>query len=233
MDGSDISLLAAFMAGVVSFVSPCVLPVIPVYIAMLAGSGSEPETAQRRLVVNTVFFMAGFTIVFLLMGATASLVGQFFFDYQQVIRKAGALFMVFMGLVLAGFIQLPALARDWRPLQAGAVTGPFGAMLLGMAMTAGWTPCIGPILASVLTYAGIGNTLERGVYLLLFYAAGFAVPFLLFSLFCRRFIDQIRSWYRWLPLLQKAAGLVLVVTGGLLYFNLVQKGLGILFDWWQ
>jgi cytochrome c-type biogenesis protein len=233
VNGSEVSLLGAFIAGVVSFVSPCVLPVIPVYIAMLAGAGDATVAADRRLVFHSICFMAGFTVVFLLMGATASLLGQLFADYQQVIRKAGGLFMVVMGLCLAGVIRIPTLQRDWRPLPKGPVKGPLGAMLLGMAITAGWTPCIGPILASLLTYAGIDNTLEQGLFLLVAYSAGFAVPFLLFTLLCNRYLTRIRTWYRWLPLIQKTAGLVLAFTGVLLYFNLVQKGLGIILDWWQ
>jgi len=233
VNGSEVSLMAAFIAGVVSFVSPCVLPVIPVYVAMLAGAGEEAVASNRRLIFHSVCFMAGFTVVFLLMGATASLLGQLFADYQQVVRKAGGLFMVFMGFCLAGFIRIPTLQRDWRPLKKGYIDGPFGAMLLGMAITAGWTPCIGPILASVLTYAGIGNTLELGISLLFAYAMGFAVPFFLFALLCNRYLSRIRSWYRWLPLIQKASGIILAVTGVLLYFNLVQKGLGIILDWWQ
>jgi cytochrome c-type biogenesis protein len=106
-------------------------------------------------------------------------------------------------------------------------------MLLGMAITTGWTPCIGPILASVLAYAGIGNTLAQGLYLLFAYAMGFAVPFLTFALLCNRYIGRIRSWYRWLPLIQKTAGITLAITGVLLYFNLVQRGLGIILEWWQ
>lgn len=228
MSGGEVSLLAAFIAGAVSFVSPCVLPMIPVYVAMLAGAGDEAGNAGRRLVFHSFCFMAGFTAVFLVMGATASLLGQLFADYQEVVRKAGGLFMVFMGLCLAGVVRLPTLERDWRPMQKRYSQGPLGAMLLGAAITAGWTPCIGPILASVLTYAGIGSTLAQGLYLLFAYAVGFAVPFLLFALLCHRYAGRFGSWYRWLPAIQKTAGVVLAVTGVLIYFDLVQQGLGLL-----
>jgi cytochrome c-type biogenesis protein len=230
VNGNEVSLLAAFVAGVVSFVSPCVLPMIPVYMAMLAGAGDEAAAANRRLVFHSVCFMAGFTAVFLLMGATASLLGQLFADYQEVIRKAGGLFMVFMGLSLAGLIRIPTLERDWRPLQKGYGKSPLGAVLLGAAITVGWTPCIGPILASVLTYAGIGATLEQGLYLLLAYAMGFAVPFLAFSLLYSRYVSRVRAWYRWRPVIQRTAGCILAVTGVLVYFNLVQRVLGLFAD---
>lgn len=233
MNGSEVSLLAAFMAGVVSFLSPCVLPVIPVYIAMLAGAGDEAAPTGRLLIGRSLSFMAGFTVVFLLMGATASLVGQLFADYQEVIRKTGGLFMVLMGFSLAGLVRIPMLQRDWRPQKKGRIEGPFSAMLLGAAITAGWTPCIGPILASVLAYASISGTLGQGMVLLLAYAAGFALPFIAFALLYSRYLARIRSWYRWLPLVQKVSGLILVLAGVLLYFNLIQKGLGMLLDWWQ
>ena len=228
MIGDDISLLAAFAAGFLSFISPCVLPVVPVYIAILAGSGGGAQEADRRFVVNTACFMIGFIVVFVLMGATASVFGQLFSDHRELVRQAGAVFMVFMGLMLAGIISLSPLSRDWRPRMEGNIKSPFNAVLLGMAITAGWTPCVGPILASVLTYAGIGSTMEKGVLLLLSYAAGFAVPFLLFAALCNRYLNRIRSWYRFLPAVQKGAGFLLVLTGILIYFDLMQKGLAII-----
>jgi cytochrome c-type biogenesis protein len=139
----------------------------------------------------------------------------------------GALFMVLMGAKLAGIIKLSTLGREWRPLRVGAAGGAFSSMVLGMAVTAGWTPCTGPILASVLTYASIGSTLDKGVYLLLSYSVGFAVPFLLFAFCFNRYYAQMRSWYHWLPIIQKVAGVVLIFTGTLLYFNLMKRVLGI------
>jgi len=231
--GSDISLLAAFGAGVVAFISPCVLPMMPVYIALLAGSGSDDGAKAGRLAINGVCFMAGFTLVFLLMGATASALGQLFLDYQDVVRKTGAVFMVIMGGYLTGIFRMPFLNREyWRPQVKKAAGGPLGALLLGMAVTAGWTPCTGPILASVLAYAGASDTAMRGVWLLLAYSAGFALPFVLMALLCRHCFDRVRLLYRWLPVVQKAAGGVLVASGVLLYLNWFKKGLALLLTWW-
>jgi cytochrome c-type biogenesis protein len=229
MDGNGISLLAAFAAGVVSFLSPCVLPIVPAYLAVLAGGEAD---GRRRYVANTACFFAGFTVVFIVMGATASLLGQLFLEHQDIVRKLGAVFIALMGLQLAGLLRLPALDRERRLSPGGRLTGPAGAFVLGMALTAGWTPCVGPILAAILAYAGIGGTLTRGVLLLSAYAAGFALPFLLFTVFYRRYAARIRARYRWLPAVQKAAGAVLVATGVLLYFNLVQKGLGLIYGNW-
>lgn len=228
MDGNGISLLAAFAAGVVSFLSPCVLPIVPAYLAVLAGGGAG---GRRPHVADTVCFFAGFTVVFIVMGATASLLGQLFLEHQDLVRKVGAAFIALMGLQLAGLLRLPGLERE-RRLAPGGLTGPAGAFVLGMALTAGWTPCVGPILAAILAYAGIGGDFAGGVLLLTAYAAGFALPFLLFTVLYRRYAARIRARYRWLPVVQKAAGLVLTATGVLLYFNLVQRGLGLIYGNW-
>lgn len=228
MDGNGVSLSAAFLAGLVSFVSPCVLPLMPVYAAMLTGAGGEAQPGRWSAVINTAAFMAGFTLVFIAMGATASLLGQLFFDHQDFLRKAGALFIIFMGSHLAGFVRLPAMHREWRPLGAGKLHGPAGALLLGIAVTTGWTPCIGPILSAVLTYAGMGGTISTGIYLLLAYAAGFALPFLVFAVLFRRWFSPDASWYRWLPAVQKAAGVIMMFVGILIFFNLVPRILGLI-----
>ncbi len=229
MDGSGISLLAAFAAGTVSFLSPCVLPIVPAYLAVPAGGEAD---GRRRYVANTVCFFAGFTVVFIIMGATASLLGQLFLENQDVVRKVGAVFIFLMGLQLAGVIRLPGLERERRLAPGGSLTGPAGAFVLGLALTAGWTPCVGPILAAILAYASIGGDFTRGILLLVAYAAGFALPFLLFTVLYRRYAARIRSRYHWLPVVQKAAGAVLAATGVLLYFNLFQRVLGLLYSSW-
>jgi cytochrome c-type biogenesis protein len=230
MNGSEVSLAAAFAAGVLSFLSPCVLPLVPGYLALLAGD-TAGQQGRQRFIVNTACFFAGFTLVFLLMGATASLLGQLFIEHQDIVRQAGAVIIALMGLKLTGVLRLGALERDWRRLPGG-VGGPFGAFVLGLALTAGWTPCIGPILAAILTYAGIEAAPGRGVLLLTAYAAGFAVPFVLFTFIYRRWLARIRAFYRWLPVIQKAAGVLLIITAFLLYFDLVQKGLGLIYSSW-
>lgn len=226
----DLSLLAAFAAGVVSFLSPCVLPIVPAYLAILAGADG-PER-RGRFITNTVFFFAGFTVVFIVMGATASLLGQLFLEHQDTVRKVGAAFIILMGLQLTGLLRLPALARDVRLTPGDRLGGPLGSFLLGLALTAGWTPCVGPILASILAYASLEATPGRGVFLLLAYAAGFALPFVAFTALYKRYSASIRGRYHWLAPLQKAAGAVLVVTGAMLYFNLFSKWLGLIYSYW-
>ncbi len=166
------------------------------------------------------------------MGATASLLGRLFLEHQDTVRRVGAVFIVLMGLQLAGLLRLPGLDRERRLTPGGRLQGPLGAFVLGLAITAGWTPCVGPILAAILAYAGIGGTVGHGALLLTAYAAGFALPFLLFTLLYRRYSARIRARYRWLPVIQQAAGAVLVATGVLLYFDLLQKGLGLIYGYW-
>lgn len=233
MDGNSITLLTAFGAGVVSFLSPCVLPILPTYTAFLAGTGA-PENAgnynQWRFLLNAVFFLSGFTIVFVAMGATASFFGQFFFDYQDVIRKFGALFMIVMGIHLLGLFQLSFLQREYRPLLNNAFQGPVGAFILGVAFTAGWTPCTGPILASILMYAGASSTLSQGAFLLFVYAMGFCVPFFIIAFLMNKYLGKFRIIYQYLPVIQRAAAVVLIIVGIFVYFDLMQQGIGFLWN---
>jgi len=232
MDGREVSLLAAFFAGAVSFVSPCVLPVLPGYLAVLAGTDGGRAGEGRRFIVNTACFFAGFTVVFLIMGVTASLLGRLFLEHQAVVRKAGAVFIFLMGLHLTGLLRLTFLVREARLAPVKDAGGPLGAFALGLALTAGWTPCVGPILASILAYAGIAGTAGYGALLLLAYAAGFAAPFLAFTALYKRYSAQIRARYHWLPLIQHGAGAALAATGVLLYFDLMAAGLGFIYGYW-
>lgn len=227
MNFNEVSLFAAFAAGLISFMSPCVLPVLPVYVGLLSGAGDE--TATGRYFANTTAFLAGFTLVFVAMGATASLLGQVLLEYQDILRRAGALFIVFMGLNLAGVVRLPALSRDCRTLPLKPINSPLGSFVLGVAFTAGWTPCVGPILASVLAFASVVGTVEQGIWLLAAYASGFGLPFLVLALICQRYLDRVRALCKWLGNIQRITGIMLVLTGVLLWFNLIQRGLGLIY----
>jgi len=225
----NITLIAAFIAGAISFLSPCVLPVLPTYTAFLAGEGTTTaNTASNRsgFILNTLCFLSGFTIVFVLMGATASYFGQIFLDYQEVIRKSGALFMIIMGGHLLGVFRVAALQREYRPRLTTTLGGPVGAFILGVAFTAGWTPCIGPILTSILVYASTTATLGQGALLLFVYAMGFCSPFLIVALLLNKYLYKVRKIYKWLPLVQQISGAVLIMVGIIIYFDLMQKILG-------
>jgi len=228
---NNITLITAFIAGVVSFLSPCVLPMLPTYTAFLAGTGTTTTTVMSNkwgFILNILCFLSGFIIVFVVMGATASYFGQVFLDYQQVIRQIGAFFMVIMGGHLLGLFQFTVLQREYRPLLTTTLGGPIGAFILGVAFTVGWTPCIGPILASILVYASTAATLGQGALLLFVYAVGFCVPFLLVALLLNKYLYKVRRVYKWLPVVQRASGIVLIVAGIIIYFDLMQKMLGII-----
>lgn len=226
----QVTLLGAFFAGLLSFASPCVLPLLPALSAMLAGTADGQEINFRRLYVNAFCFFTGFSIVFVLMGATVLLLGQWFLDYQEEIRQAGALVIILMGLQLSGIIRIAPLEREYRPFLSRSFRGPAGALLLGISFTAGWTPCIGPILATILLYAGQTATVGAGVALLLTYALGFASPFFLLVTVLKKYVLRVRQLYIWLPPLQRAAGYLLILTGILIWLDWVAKGIGILWS---
>ncbi len=232
MDYNEVTLVTAFIAGTISFLSPCVLPLLPTYIAFL--TGAESGNLQGDNLVNTwpfllriSCFLSGLSLVFIMMGATASYFGQLFLDYQDAIRQIGAIFMVIMGIHLLGIVKLEWLEREYRPLLQHTFQGPIGAFILGVAFTAGWTPCTGPILASILVYASTTITLTQGAFLLFVYSLGFSVPFLLMALFFKNYFFRIKFVMKWLPYLQGLSGVMLIIIGIMLYFNLIQRVLGI------
>lgn len=232
MIDTHISLLAAFIAGIVSLFSPCVLPLLPTYFAFLGGNSggvtNEQSSNRWRLCINALFFLCGFTIVFVMAGASASYIGQLFFNYQAIVRKFSAIFMMIMGIQLSGLLSIPVLQQEHRPLLNYTFQGPFGAFVFGIAVTAGWTPCIGPILASILMYAGTGETVNRGALLLFVYAMGFCLPFMLLAFLCNNFLSRFSSVYSWLPWIQRISGVVIILVGIAIYFDLMNALLAII-----
>ncbi|MBP2642131.1 MAG: dipZ [Firmicutes bacterium] len=226
MDTMNIPLFAAFFAGVASLLSPCVLPLLPSYLAFLGANSdkekvnsTEQASQQWRLLRNVALFLCGFTTVFVIMGAGASYIGQVFFSYQAVIRKIGAVFMVLLGVQLLGILPIPALQRENRPLLNYVFRGPVGAFIFGVAITAGWTPCIGPILATILMYAGAEGTVTQGAWLLFLYAMGFCLPFLLLAFLYSRFATRFSRLYAWLPWIHRLSGVVIILAGVAIYFG--------------
>ena len=214
----DLTLLSgAFLAGFLSFISPCVLPLLPTFSLILAQNSARDGQEARRLYANTTAFLAGFTLVFVLLGATASLIGAWLFSYQELLRQGAAVLIIAMGIFMTGWIKIPLLLREYRPFQRRGFDGIGGAFLLGCGFTLGWTPCTGPMLATILLYAGDTATASAGALLLLVYSLGFAVPFFLLAVIWRRHIMKLRAFYQYLPRIQQAAGIVLVLLGVLLW----------------
>ena len=233
MPGSEVTLLLAMAAGLLSFLSPCVLPLFPSYLSFVAGVSFEelqgtvanPRT-RRAILLNSLLFILGFSLVFIALGAGATLLGQMLFQQQVLIRKVGGLFVILMGLYVAGWLRIPFLMREWRVELKDRPAGYLGAILTGITFAAGWTPCIGPILGSILTVASVSQTASTGVLMLAAYALGLAVPFFVSSLAIGRFLVFFDRFKRFFPLVTRGSGLILIVLGVLLvsdYFTVLSR----------
>lgn len=217
----DVGFLAAFGAGVLSFLSPCVLPLVPPYLCFLGGlsmeqlaSGGGAETAalRRRTVAAALAFVLGFGTVFVTLGATASALGRLVADWSLVAAQVAGVVIILLGLHFLGVFKIAFLNRDVR-FQPDRPAGLVGAYLIGLAFAFGWTPCVGPVLAGVLFVAGTEDTLARGAFLLATYAAGLGLPFLLCALLLDRSVRGLRRLRRWIPTFERATGALLVGTG--------------------
>ncbi len=209
----------AFGAGVLSFLSPCVLPLVPSYLSFVTGMSLEDlqEGLDRRAtLVHSLLFVGGFTGIFLILGASASFLGQFFRDYEVWISRIGGLIIVVLGLHLAGAFNLTPLMREKRVHLNDKPAGYLGTLGVGAVFGAGWTPCIGPVLGAILTFAASQEQFWSGVSLLFVYSLGLAVPFLLSALALDGFLRVFARFRRFLPAVQVASGALLVVLGVLL-----------------
>jgi len=209
----------AFVAGILSFLSPCVLPLVPSYLAYVSGS-SAAEQKRAVTLLNSLLFILGFSLVFIALGASASALGSLLRDVRGPMMLVGGVLVILFGLMMLGVIKLPFLYRDTRMTFEGDSTTTWGAVLLGMAFAAGWTPCIGPVLGGILTLAGASGTLSQGVLLLASYALGLAVPFFLAALALETFLKFSAAFRQYLPWVERAAGGLLVVAGLLMVSGL-------------
>ena len=217
---SELTLPAIAFAGLLSFLSPCVLPLVPPYLSFLAGSGvaelakgGEADGAlRRRAVLAAAFFVLGFSTVFVALGAGASLVGSLLRAYSHVLSQIAGVAIIGMGLHFLGVFRIGFLAREAR-IEAGGGGGPGGAFLMGLAFAFGWTPCIGPVLAGVLAVAGSEATVARGAGLLAVYSLGLGVPFLLAAFAMGPFLRFLARFRRHIGWIEKAMGAFLVLTG--------------------
>jgi cytochrome c-type biogenesis protein len=221
---ADPSIPAAFGAGVISFLSPCVLPLVPGYLAMMSGLNGEqlaaPERAdQRRLLRATLLFVAGFSVVFVALGATASAVGDFMFEHKVVFNRVAGVVVIVMGLFLAGVASPRMLEAEKRFHVSPRRLGPYAAPVMGMAFAFGWTPCLGPILAALLALASNEGTVWKGAALLLVYSAGLGVPFVLSGIGLARLESTFKFVKRHYRVINGVAGALLVGFGVLLFTN--------------
>jgi len=217
--------LLAFAGGMLSFLSPCVLPLVPGYLSLMSGvsvtqlaEGSTTVVDLRRLLRSTLLFVAGFTLVFVLLGAGASAVGQTLLRHKIILTQLSGALVIVMGLFLAGLVVPGAMQRERRFHVLPSRLGVFAPPLMGMAFAFGWTPCIGPILATVLALAANEGSLATGVKLLFVYSLGLGIPFILAAVAIGPFLGFMQRFRRHLGKLEKAMGALLVITG-LLFFT--------------
>jgi len=200
-----------------------VVPIVPGYLSLVSGVaiGSEPISRRQteRVAIASVLFVLGFTVVFVALGAAAGLLGNLLDGTRPALTRTAGLLMIVMGLLVMGLVRVPLLARDYRVHFIDRPYGPIGTVLIGMAFGFGWTPCIGPVLASILLYAGAAETAQQGALLLLVYSAGLGVPFMGAALVLSRAVDALGWVRRHLRLLNLMSGALLVVIGSLFLFN--------------
>ncbi|MER3422232.1 MAG: cytochrome C biogenesis protein [Nitrospiraceae bacterium] len=218
------SLMAAFLAGLLSFVSPCVLPLVPSYLTYITGlsldqltHSAEREGVRKLIVVHALLFIGGFSAVFIAFGASASLLGQLVSDYQHVIRKIGAVLIIVFGLYLMGVLKPPLLMTEKRIHLTTRPAGSIGSAVVGATFAAGWTPCVGPVLGTMLLYAGTTETLMDGITLLAFYSLGLALPFLAASLALGHFLRYFKQANTSLRLVSSISGIFLIMMGIVMY----------------
>lgn len=208
------ALFVALLAGMVSFLSPCVLPIVPAYLAYMGGiSLQEARTARWKTVIAALFFVLGLSTVFLFLGFTASWIGQVFLENQVLLSRVAGALVIILGLNFLGVLRIPFLNYEAR-LDAGDQGGSaFGAYILGLAFAFGWTPCIGPILGSILSLAASEASVTRGTLLLAAYAVGLGVPFLLVAAFLDKSQGLLARMRKHMGLIEKTMGALLVLIG--------------------
>jgi len=216
----DIGIGGALLAGLLSFVSPCVLPIVPPYLAWLAGISFEeltdekPGAAQRRRVITAAFaFVLGFSTVFVALGATASVIGKTMAQYFDILSIIAGVIIIVMGLHFLGVFRIAALYREARVQVDRKPAGPLGAYVMGLAFAFGWTPCVGPVLAAILFIAGSEGSALRGAMLLAVYSVGIGIPFILAAVFAGPFLNWASGFKRHMRTVEKVMGGLLVVTG--------------------
>ena len=220
-----VSYPAAFAAGLMSFFSPCVLPLIPAYFTFITGfsleelTGGRSSGIRRKVILSTISYVLGFSFVFVLMGASASYLGGFVYRYRDLIRIIGGVLIVILGIHLIGIVRIPGLDFEKRIKLKKKPFHFLGTFMIGMAFGAGWSPCIGPLLGSILIVAGSQETVWQGMVLLGIYSLGLAVPFIIISVFINYLLTFMQKVSHWLRYVNTAAGILLILVGLILATN--------------
>lgn len=226
----NLALGVAFLAGMGSLGSPCVLPLIPTYLTYLSGVSAAPGEMRRPRAGTTfahgVLFVVGFSLVFVLFGLSATGIGMLLLRHQLVVRRVAGMIVVVMGFNVTGLVRVPLLQREWqwRPTAAKAPgLSPIRSLVLGISFSAGWTACVGPVLASILALAAETARWQEGAWLLAWYSLGLGVPFLVMAALVARLQPFIVKMGRWLPVIQVISGALLVVLGIMIYLGIFSR----------
>jgi cytochrome c-type biogenesis protein len=211
---AGLGLFVAFAAGLLSFLSPCVLPLVPSYVGFLTGMTLTEVSGRRRIaVIHALLFVAGFSLVFVLLGASATALGSALRYYQVWIARVGGVLVILFGLLCLGAVRIGFLEQERRVQLQDKPVGYLGSALVGIAFGAGWTPCIGPVLGAILSLAATTESVSRGMLLLGVYSAGLAVPFLLAAVAVESFLEWFQRFRRFLPWVMRVSGVLLIFVG--------------------
>ena len=218
----------ALLAGGLTFLAPCTLPLVPVYLAIISGVSVEqlqdPEKAKHtcwKILLNGIWFVVGFSLIFVLLGTVAGAFGQFLNGYRELITQIGGIFVIFFGLFMLQAVKIPLLEKTARlrtPKIFKQGSG-FNAFVVGAVFAFGWTPCIGPILGTILLLASLSSTVWQGAFLLLIFSVGLAIPFLLIALAASSAVHYVRRLLKWMPVISAVGGVFLIILGVLLLFD--------------
>ncbi|MDQ0090414.1 cytochrome c-type biogenesis protein [Paenibacillus anaericanus] len=224
---NQITIVVAFVAGMLSFLSPCIFPLIPAYLSHLTGSSLQDGKLvvhRGRLFTQSLFFILGFSLIFIAMGASASFIGHFFAEQRELVQRISGLFIIIFGLQMIGWLNLSFLisGKTWGT-QGGRSSGAVRSLLTGFAFGAGWSPCVGLALSSILLMAGSAETLWSGVGMLAVYSLGLGIPFLLISWMLTYSMNVLKKMNKWMPLLSKMNGILLIGMGLLLFTGQLQR----------
>jgi cytochrome c-type biogenesis protein len=226
MGNGNISIIGAFIAGLLSFLSPCVLPLIPSYITYITGLSFADLQAEHpshkirmQIMVHSLLFIAGFTTVFVLLGASATYIGGFLQEHMGLLRKIGGVLIIIFGVHVSGIFDIGFLLGEKRLSLHRKPAGYAGSYIVGVAFAAGWTPCIGPILASILMVAATENMVYRGIALLLIYSLGLGLPFFLASLAMHQFLVFFNRFKKYIRIFEMITGVFLIIVGVLIFTN--------------
>lgn len=230
MHSQEVTYIGAFIAGLLSFLSPCVLPLIPSYITYITGISFADLQAEhpshiirQKSILHSFFFICGFTVVFVLLGASATYIGSYLHHNAVIIRKVGGVLLVVLGIHVTGLIPLRFLLGEKRVSIKHKPSGYAGSFLVGIAFAAGWTPCIGPILAAILAVAATEENVFQGIMLLLLYSLGLGVPFFLSALAMHQFLTVFNRFKKYIRLFEVITGIFLMMIGVLIYTNWLSR----------